>query len=94
MVPYFSKERIFTVPGLLLDLVTDPTGAGDTFVGALIGYLDQSDDHSFDNMKLALVFGSVLASYCVENFSVKGITYLEEQDLEERYDEFVLISQF
>ena len=90
----FHEEKVFTVPGLVLDQVTDPTGAGDSFVGALIGYLDQSKDHSFDNIKLAVVFGSVLASYCVEDFSVNGITYLEEHELEERYDEFVVMSQF
>lgn len=90
----FHEEKIFSVPGLVLDEVKDPTGAGDTFVGALIGYLDQSKDHSFDNMKLAVVFGSVLASFCVEDFSVDGITYLEESELEERYDEFVIMSQF
>ncbi len=90
----FYEDNVFTVPGLILDEVLDPTGAGDTFVGALIGYLAQSKDHSFDNMKLALVFGSVLASYCVQDFSVEGITYLEESDLEERYDEFVVMSQF
>jgi len=90
----FHQDRIFTVPGLILDEVLDPTGAGDSFVGALIGYLAQSKDHSFDNMKLAVVFGSVLASFCVENFSVEGITYLEESELEERYDQFVIMSQF
>ncbi len=90
----FHEDQIFSVPGLVLDEVKDPTGAGDTFVGALIGYLDQSKDHSFDNMKLAVVFGSVLASFCVQDFSVDGITYLEEADLEERYDEFVIMSQF
>jgi sugar/nucleoside kinase (ribokinase family) len=90
----FHNDQIFSVPGFLLDEVKDPTGAGDTFVGALIGYLDQSKDHSFDNMKLAVVFGSVLASFCVQDFSVDGITYLEESDLEARYDEFVIMSQF
>ena len=90
----FHEGQVFSVPGLVLDEVKDPTCAGDTFVGALIGYLDQSKDHSFDNMKLAVVFGSVLASFCVQNFSVDGITYLEESDLEERYDEFVIMSQF
>jgi hypothetical protein len=45
-------------------------------------------------MKLAVVFGSVLASFCVQDFSVDGITYLEESDLEARYDEFVIMSQF
>jgi len=90
----FHGEDVFSVPGLVLDEVKDPTGAGDTFVGALIGYLDQSKEHSFDNMKLAVVFGSVLASFCVQDFSVDGITYLEEADLEERYDKFVIMSQF
>ncbi|MCF7823447.1 MAG: bifunctional hydroxymethylpyrimidine kinase/phosphomethylpyrimidine kinase [Candidatus Marinimicrobia bacterium] len=90
----FYEDRVFSVPGLILDEVIDPTGAGDTFVGALAGYLDQSQDHSFDNVKLAVVFGSVLASFCVQNFSVEGITYLKEEDLEERYDEFVVMSQF
>ena len=90
----FHDEQLFSVPGLILDEVKDPTGAGDTFVGALVGYLDQCKDHSFESMKLAVVFGSVLASCCVEDFSVAGITYLEEADLEERYDQFVVISQF
>lgn len=90
----FHEGRVFSVPGLVLDEVKDPTGAGDTFVGALTGYLAQSRDHSFDNMKLAVVFGSVLASFCVQDFSVDGITYLEESNLEERYDEFVIMSQF
>jgi sugar/nucleoside kinase (ribokinase family) len=90
----FHGEQVFSVPGLVLDEVKDPTGAGDSFVGGLIGYLDQSKDHSFDNMKLAVVFGSMLASFCVEDFSVDGITYLEESDLEERYDKFVIMSQF
>ena len=90
----FHKSRVFSVPALILDEVKDPTGAGDTFVGALIGYLAQSKDTSFDNMKLAVVFGSVLASFCVQDFSVDGITYLDEADIEERYDEFVIMSQF
>ncbi len=90
----FHQSQVFSVPGLVIDEVKDPTGAGDTFVGALIGYLAQSKDHSFDNMKLAVVFGSVLASFCVEDFSVDGITYLDESELETRYDEFVIMSQF
>ncbi len=90
----FHQSRVFAVPGLVLDEVKDPTGAGDTFVGALIGYLAQSKDHTFDNMKLAVVFGSVLASFCVQDFSVEGISYLDESDLETRYDEFVIMSQF
>ena len=90
----FSKDQVFSIPALILDEVIDPTGAGDSFVGALAGYLDQNRDRSFDNMKLGVVFGTILASYCVEDISVDGITYLEEPDLEERYDELVLMSQF
>jgi len=90
----FHEGQVFTIPALALDEVSDPTGAGDSFVGALAGYLEQSRDRSFDNMKLGLVFGTILASYCVEDFSVDGITYLEEADLDDRYDELVTMSQF
>jgi len=90
----FHENRVFSVPGLILEEVIDPTGAGDTFVGALAGYLAQSNDLSYDNMKLGVVFGSVMASFCVQDFSVQGITYLGEADLETRYDEFVIMSQF
>ena len=90
----FHKGRVFVAPALILDSVIDPTGAGDTFVGGLIGYLAQSRDHSFDNMKLATIFGSVMASFCVQDFSVEALTYLTEEDLESRYDEFVIMSQF
>lgn len=90
----FHKDQIFSVPALILDEVIDPTGAGDSFAGALAGYLDQSRDRSFDNMKLGIVFGTILASYCVENISVDGVTYLEESDIEERYDELIMMSQF
>lgn len=90
----FHQERVFVAPALILDEVIDPTGAGDTFVGGLIGYLAQSKDHSFDNMKLATIFGSVMASFCVQDFSVDALTYLDEDDLETRYDEFVIMSQF
>ena len=65
-----------------------------SFVGALAGYLDQSKTFSFDSMKLGVVFGSVLASFCVEDFGVKALTYLDQEDLDSRYDEFVIISQF
>ena len=90
----FYHERVFTVPALILDEVIDPTGAGDSFAGGLVGYLAQSKDHSFDNMKLAVVFGSVMASFCVQDFSVDALTYLSEDALEARYDEFVIMSQF
>jgi sugar/nucleoside kinase (ribokinase family) len=90
----FHEGQVFTVPALALDEVKDPTGAGDCFVGAMAGYLDQSQDRSFDNMKLGLVYGTILASFCVEDFSVHKITYLEKADLEKRYDELVLMSQF
>lgn len=90
----FHNDRTFIAPALVLEEVIDPTGAGDTFVGGLIGYLAQSRDHSFDNMKLATIFGSVMASFCVQDFSVDALTYLSEEDLETRYDEFVIMSQF
>lgn len=90
----FHEDNVFAVPALILDSVADPTGAGDSFVGAMAGYLDQSRDHSFDNVKLAVIYGTIMASFCVEDFSVDGITYLEKDDIEERYDELVIMSQF
>ncbi|MCF7808423.1 MAG: sugar kinase [Candidatus Marinimicrobia bacterium] len=90
----FQQDNLFSLPGLILDTVIDPTGAGDSFVGGLAGYLDQSGNRSFDNMKLGVIYGTILASFCVEDFSVDAMTYLETDDIEERYDELVMMSQF
>jgi sugar/nucleoside kinase (ribokinase family) len=88
----FHGEQMFSAPGLPLDEVFDPTGAGDTFAGGFMGYLSSTDDISFENMKRAVIMGSALASYCVEKFGTEKLTEIDNQDLETRIQEFVKLA--
>jgi sugar/nucleoside kinase (ribokinase family) len=74
--------------------VMDPTGAGDTFAGGFIGYLAKSDDISFENMKRAIIYGSVMASFCVEEFSIEKLKTLDENQIHARVNQFVDIAHF
>lgn len=80
----FFHDHIFYAPALPLEEVFDPTGAGDTFAGGFIGYLASVDDISFDSMKRAIVYGSAMASHCVEKFGVEGILNLKKHKIDER----------
>jgi sugar/nucleoside kinase (ribokinase family) len=84
----FYKERVFFAPGLPLLDVIDPTGAGDTFAGGFMGYLASTHDLSFGNLKRAIIYGSVMASFCVEDFSLNKLRTLSREDIERRYEEF------
>jgi len=90
----FNKEQVFFAPALPLEDVFDPTGAGDSFAGGFIGYLDKSKDISFDNMKRAIIFGSAIASFCVEKFGIERLVSLTDDELEERVQEFIDLVQF
>lgn len=90
----FQGERIFYCPALPLEEVFDPTGAGDTFAGGFIGYLAKTDDLGFDNMKRAIIYGSAMASFCVEKFGVERILNLSEQEIDNRVMEFVQLASF
>lgn len=90
----FHEDRIFFAPALPLEEVFDPTGAGDTFAGGFIGYLASTDDISFDNMKRALIYGSAMASFCVERFGAERIMNLTSEDIRKRVSEFVRLSAF
>lgn len=90
----FNKDQVFFAPALPLEEVFDPTGAGDTFAGGFIGYLASTKDISFSNMKRAIIYGSALASFCVEKFGAERIVNLSEAELEERVQEFVDLVQF
>ncbi|MGP8216299.1 MAG: PfkB family carbohydrate kinase [Bacteroidia bacterium] len=90
----FNREQVFFAPALPLEDVFDPTGAGDSFAGGFIGYLDKSDDISFDNMKRALIFGSAIASFCVEKFGIQRLLELTDDELEDRVQEFIDLVQF
>jgi sugar/nucleoside kinase (ribokinase family) len=89
-----SKDSYFTVPAFPLEAIKDPTGAGDTFAGGFIGWLDRTGDVSVANMRKAVVYGSVLASHCVEEFSIEGIRALTEEQIAERFNTFRSMSTF
>lgn len=78
-----TETTIFSAPAYPMENIYDPTGAGDTFAGGFIGWLEKSDDISDENLKKAVVYGSAMASFCVEKFGVDGLrdlTYLKIQD--------------
>ena len=87
-------DKKFYAPAMPLDLVKDPTGAGDTFAGGFIGYLAKTNDLSFDNMKKALVYGSTMASFCVEEFGTENLMNLDQAKIDARHQEFVELVQF
>ncbi|MBX9852038.1 MAG: sugar kinase [Cytophagaceae bacterium] len=90
----FNKDQVFFAPALPLEEVFDPTGAGDTFAGGFIGYLASTKDISFDNMKRGIIYGSAMASFCVEKFGVERIVDLSTAELESRVQQFVDLVQF
>lgn len=90
----FHEDQVFSTPALPLAEVFDPTGAGDTFAGGFIGYLAKVGTINFNNMKNAIVFGSALASFCVEKFGTERIINLTEEEIAARVKEFVKLSSF
>jgi len=90
----FNENQVFFAPALPLEDVFDPTGAGDTFAGGFIGYLAKTGDISFENMKRALIYGSAMASFCVEKFGTESLVHLSAKALEERVQDFVDLVQF
>jgi len=90
----FDRENVFFAPALPLEDVFDPTGAGDTFAGGFIGYLAETGDISFNNMKRAVIYGSAMASFCVEKFGTERIEHLTNTELEERVHKFINLVQF
>ncbi len=90
---YHNKE-VFFAPALPLEEVFDPTGAGDTFAGGFSGYITQSENISFNNMKNAIIQGSNLASFCVEKFGTERMESLQKEEVQERLQQFKLLTQF
>lgn len=90
----FNKDQVFFAPALPLEDVFDPTGAGDTFAGGFIGYLAQTRDISFDNMKRGIIYGSAMASFCVEKFGIERLAELKQEEIDERVQQFVNLVQF
>jgi sugar/nucleoside kinase (ribokinase family) len=90
----FKENQVFFAPALPLEDVFDPTGAGDTFAGGFIGYLASTGDISFDNMKRGIIYGSALASFCVEKFGTERLQHLSKAELDSRVQEFIDLVQF
>lgn len=90
----FTDNKFFIVPAYLLEDIKDPTGAGDSFAGGFLGYLDNTNDLSFENLKKALVFGNIMASYTVEDFSVSRLLNITLNDLKNRFNKFKDITYF
>ncbi|SFI97900.1 PfkB family carbohydrate kinase [Myroides guanonis] len=90
----FDKHDVFFAPALPLKEVFDPTGAGDTFAGGFAGYLAQSSNISFKNMKNAIIYGSNLASFCVEKFGTKRMEEIAKVEVKDRLQQFKMLTQF
>jgi len=90
----FHENKVFYAPALPLEEVFDPTGAGDTFAGGFMGYLTKTQDLSFENMKRAVIFGSAMASFCVEKFGPQRLKELTQEEIEERVEVFVELVDF
>src|SRR6478672_2305208 len=90
----FHNKDVFFAPALPLEEVFDPTGAGDTFAGGFSGYIAQSENISFDNMKNAIIHGSNLASFCVEQFGTERMLGLKQVEVQERLKQFKSLTHF
>jgi sugar/nucleoside kinase (ribokinase family) len=90
----FHNENVFFAPALPLEEVFDPTGAGDTFAGGFTGFIAQSENVSFDNMKNAVIYGSNLASFCVEKFGTERMLTLDKKEVVSRLQQFKSLTQF
>jgi sugar/nucleoside kinase (ribokinase family) len=90
----FSADSVFAVPAFPLEEVFDPTGAGDTFAGGLMGHLAATDDAGEANLRRAIVYGTVLASFVVEDFGGRRMRTLTRDDIEHRYRQFVALTAF
>jgi sugar/nucleoside kinase (ribokinase family) len=90
----FSDSAVFATPAYPLEQVFDPTGAGDSFAGGFMGHLARSGDQSRGGLRRAIVYGSVVASFTVEDFGVKRLTEVSLKEIEERYQRFVELTDF
>ena len=90
----FHKDSTFYSPALPLEEVFDPTGAGDTFAGGFIGFLAATNDLSFDNMKRGIIYGSAMASFCVEKFGTESLIGLSREDINSRVKQFADLVHF
>ncbi|TDS17272.1 PfkB family carbohydrate kinase [Sphingobacterium paludis] len=90
----FGEGQVFSAPALPLADVFDPTGAGDAFAGGFVGYLAKVKSINFNNMKNAIIYGSALASFCVEEFGTQKLQQLSQDDIQDRIRKFIALAKF
>ena len=93
-VLYFSKDSHFAAPAYLLESLYDPTGAGDTFAGGMIGYLSKVKKINESAIRRSIIYGSIMASFAVEDFSVNKLLEISLADVKKRFEEFKRITKF
>jgi sugar/nucleoside kinase (ribokinase family) len=91
---FMSKDTIFSIPAYPHKYVVDPTGAGDSFAGGLLGYLDSVNDFSDEAIKKGIVYGTTVASYTIEAFSLNRLLEIKKADIDKRFTEFTNIMKF
>lgn len=89
-----TRKTVFSAPAYPLENINDPTGAGDAFAGGFIGWIAKTDDLSEENLKRAVIYGSTLASFCVEEFSIERLKTLSYLEIQDRFLEFRELSKF
>jgi sugar/nucleoside kinase (ribokinase family) len=90
----FHDGDVFAAPALPLETVVDPTGAGDSFAGGFLGYLARVGETSGETLRSAMIYGSVMASYCVEGFSYDRLRGLAHTDIDHRFMAFSRLTHF
>jgi sugar/nucleoside kinase (ribokinase family) len=90
----FHDDEVFFAPALPLEDVFDPTGAGDSFAGGFVGYLTETENISFNNLRNAVIHGSNLASFCVEKFGTERMQELTKAEVDRRLEQFKQLTQF
>lgn len=90
----FHGDRMFWAPAYPLQTVRDPTGAGDSFAGGFMGYLSRRRDASLRRLRMAVVYGSIMASFCVEDFSLNRMKHVTQDEIQERLRSFRELTRF
>ena len=89
-----TEQLVFSAPAYPMENIFDPTGAGDSFAGGFVGWLARTDDMSEENLKRAVIYGSTLASFCVEKFSIDGLRDITDLQIQDRFRSFRELSRF
>jgi sugar/nucleoside kinase (ribokinase family) len=89
-----TERTFFSAPAYPMEDIFDPTGAGDSFAGGFVGWIAKTDDFSDENLKRAVIYGSTMASFCVEKFSVDGLRALSHLQIQDRFRAFRELSRF